>query len=282
MKKYILFSFFNIFCVNLFAQAPSKSCDSLQENDRLTITCALTKNHDKVQEIYVDARKEKNLVKDLIKFKNLELIYIEYIDYFPEELEKLINLRRLVITNSSFEEIPCNDFLLTHNKLRVIKVQANLKKICSNFTGLPSVRDYDFSNNKLEAIPGNLHFARRLNLKNNLIKEISSSDCHRLSSVKELNLEKNQISKIHTDIGEMSNLELINLSSNKLESIPKELSKCKMLRTIGITNNKQINDISLEIFLGRYMHISARNTNITKERKEYLKSKEPNLNLNIK
>ncbi|XP_016930352.2 leucine-rich repeat-containing protein 40 [Drosophila suzukii] len=77
-----------------------------------------------------------------------------------------------------------------------------------------------------------------VSLDGNLLREVPK-DLHLLGEhLNQLNLTKNQISYIPTNISQYSKLSILNLSSNLLSDLPMELGGLQLLRELDISHNR--------------------------------------------
>ena len=114
----------------------------------------------------------------------------------------------------------------------------HLKKLDLNNLGLttlpdalevlaPTLEILFMSENKIEVFPpviGKLTKLRMLSLRGNCIKELSSTNLP-TSSLIWLILTNNQISHVHSNVGELKHVRKLMLSHNNIKSIPKEMGE---------------------------------------------------------
>lgn len=135
----------------------------------------------------------------------------------PDDAElwsKFSSLKKLDLNNNSLIELP--------DEMEV----------------LSSLEILFLSENKFESIPDVISKLnlRVLSLRGNLLRELSASYLP-TSSLVWLILTNNQISKLHSDIGDAKHLRKLMLSHNRLETVPMELGECTDLELIRLANN---------------------------------------------
>ena len=154
---------------------------------------------------------------------NLETLYIlgdKTIDDPPleiKDLDMLLNLKKLKLTNSNISEI-------------------------KGLTTLTNLEECSLINNKITEIKGfnNMQKLKKLYLSNNKISQIKGFK--KLKNLEVLHLNKNQITEI-TGLEEFSNLKILNLSENEITEI-KGLKNLKNLTSLILGSNLKGNNIS--------------------------------------
>lgn len=68
-----------------------------------------------------------------------------------------------------------------------------------------------------------------------------------------LNISKNQIEELPSEIGALQNLKYINVSSNRLHSLPRSLGNCRKIESLDIANNKNLTE--LPVTLGNLIYL---------------------------
>lgn len=76
----------------------------------------------------------------------------------------------------------------------------------------------------------------RLNLRKQKLKKVPS-EIFKLKNLQELNISKNKLTEIPAGIENLPNLELLDASANELESLPAEIGQCTSLKRMILNRN---------------------------------------------
>lgn len=137
------------------------------------------------------------------------------IQMLPDDLQWLVNLEVLILSNNQLRRIP--------------RVIGHLKKL----------RVLDLEENRIEVLPSEIEHLRtleRLILQSNNLTTLPRSIGH-LHNLIFLSCGENDIQYIPTEIGTLENLEQLYLNDNiNLHSLPYELVLCQSLQIMNIDN----------------------------------------------
>lgn len=184
---------------------------------------------------YASFRSFSEIIKEGIQHK-IKKISIEDGDIFTN-LDKLINLREVIIEKCNIEKFPKEIFNLKYlEKLDIIKCK--LKEIPKNIDDLKNLTYLNLDNNNIEVIPNSI-----INLK----------------YLDTLILTKNKLKFIPDNIGNLENLEHFDIEENKIKELPNTISNLKNLTELYIckTDIESIPALHLENCL-----VSANTINI--------------------
>ena len=137
------------------------------------------------------------------------------LDYIPESIENLRELKFLYMGGNSLTEIP--DSVLTLRNLEVLEVWRN----------------------RIESIPsdiGILDKVWRLHLEGNKITKLPESIGN--LPMKKLYLKHNNVSYVPESVGNWNRLDVFGLPLNNLTSLPETISGWKNVRVISLWQNK--------------------------------------------
>lgn len=151
------------------------------------------------------------------ELKNLQslLLFRNKINTIPVEIGQLTILKVLDLSGNQIESIPVE--LNQLKQLTTLNLSANkLRHV--DMSQLENLSVCNLAANELEnfpTLPG-------------------GKDTHHLS---EINLEKNSIKEIPSDLTNQAGLKLLNVADNKIELVPKFLTKCSKLKEINLKDN---------------------------------------------
>lgn len=151
------------------------------------------------------------------ELKNLQslLLFRNQISTIPAELGQLTSLKVLDLSGNQIESMPAELNLL--KQLTTINLSANKLK-CLDLSQLDNLSVCNLAANEFEEFP--------------LFP--CGKDVHHLS---EINLEKNNIREIPSNLTNQAGLKVLNVAGNKIELIPKFLNKCSKLKEINLKDN---------------------------------------------
>ena len=196
---------------------------------------SMFKNASFVREVYLDANTMPILYKDtfrgLHKLKILDISSMSIESIEENAFGDLVLLKWLVVNNNHLESLPDNLFKPLKNLVSLELNQCHFKKL-PNLTGLPS------------------HLLI-LSLSENKIENVTSIIDMGISSIRRLDLERNNILRIPAKVFQTIAAQEIDLSKNKLQEIESySFTACKrFLRSLYLHSNK-IRYISPSAFKG--------------------------------
>ena len=151
-------------------------------------------------------------------------ISMNSIEFIPNEICNLVDLKMLQIRNNKINYLP--------------------KEL---FTSCNNIQNIDGSNNMIQELDnsiGALHDLREIKLNNNKLRQIPTGidDCYRLQHIE---LQENMIESLSDNFGNIKNLVHCNLSKNRLSTLP-VLINLKSLKLLDVSNNQlsELNDLS--------------------------------------
>lgn len=173
----------------------------------------------------------KNLFEWAEKYKLEESI-------FPREIEKLLELKELNISNKQIEKLPKELVLLKNIYLLDLSFN-KLKTLPKEFKEFTNLKLLNLEANEFENIPEAIFQMRALTfltIKSNLITSIPSSISN-LKKLRYLCICQNKIVKIPKEIKDLKDLEDFCMHRNKLEYLPETIGSLIKLTTLTFSNN---------------------------------------------
>lgn len=192
-----------------------------------------------------------------LELPHLEKLDISYnqLTLLPPGITELPKLRELDIRSNKLKELPKD--LNRLKKLEKLNGSSNPLIMLPSMGGMSNLEWMDFSYCNLKELPadiGNLKALRELVLLDNFIKKLPAGFT-RLTQLKNLKLNINQIESLPEDIGKMAALEELTLGLNCISKLPQSITQLKNLKSLVLANNslKEIPDsigrlIALESF----------------------------------
>jgi len=195
--------------------------------------------------------------KSCCSLSEIDCDYVGYITSFEREkieipnlinFPYLSNIKKLVIDNVGFKEIPDNIFKL--KSLRILNFQYNqIEVIPPTIKNLTLLKELYLCNNKIRELPSEIYeirlFLETLNLSSNNI-EVIPEDIH-LPNLVTLNLDNNNIKELPTKMFDILNLKELTLNNNNIDEVPPAIQKLTKLENLQLSNNN-INKLPNEIF----------------------------------
>lgn len=187
--------------------------------------------------LILDARIHKSIPKSVFDLRNLLVLSIQGIGM--ESLDKdILKLSRLKVLNmmncgtidfpKDMEQLPLEALFLSDGKWN---------KIPEWILDLKKIKSLTISNYKITFISKNINkltFLNELDLSKNSIKEINTN----LSELKIINLSNNKIKNINTELYLSKKIKKINLSYNNFELISEKINSLTQLNYLNLSNNK--------------------------------------------
>lgn len=193
-------------------------------------------------------------------FSYINTIYVK-LNYIPQGIFELINLRHLILNNANISIIPTeiNNLInltlldLSSNNLFYAPKSYDVKKIienhCMNCDMILQNRIKKINYN-LQSFPIELcalNKLQKLNLSNNILFEIPQF-IYNLNTLEYLHLKRNMIDMISTDIANLTHLRVLQLNNNIIKTIPTEILKLTNLYRLNLKHNN-LYSIPREIFI---------------------------------
>lgn len=144
----------------------------------------------------------------------------------PRELTQLENLSALYLNENEIEELDPEIFDGLNN-LEILEVAQNMirdipVRLCLHH---PFIQHLDFSNNKLDKIPGELTMLPELtylNLSNNYIQVIPKT-IKNLQNLEDFKIANNLLTTLPIQLASLPHLRIVDASENRLTSVPEKL-----------------------------------------------------------
>ncbi|KAJ8964532.1 hypothetical protein NQ314_004827 [Rhamnusium bicolor] len=169
------------------------------------------------------------------------------LETLPPQTRRLANLQTFILNNNPLGHFQLRQLpsLLNVETLHMRNTQRNLNNFPSNLENLTNLSDVDLAQNALPKVPDALYSLpnlKRLNLSDNEITELSTASLCKLSALRRLYVNDNQLDfeGIPSGIGKLGNLEIFSASNNHLEMIPEGLCRCGSLKKLNLSSNRLI------------------------------------------
>uniref|UniRef100_A0AAQ5YQM3 Disease resistance R13L4/SHOC-2-like LRR domain-containing protein n=1 Tax=Amphiprion ocellaris TaxID=80972 RepID=A0AAQ5YQM3_AMPOC len=197
-----------------------------------------------LEELYLDANQIEELPKQLFNCQALKKLSMPDNDLsnLPTTIASLVNLKELDISKNGIQEFPDN--IKCCKGLSVVEASVNpITKLPDGFTQLLNLTQLFLNDAFLEYLPANfevleqIHNLRELWLDNNSLQSIPGS-LGKLRQLRYLDLAKNRIEQLDTDISGCEALEDLLLSSNMLQHLPDSIGMLKKLTTLKVDDNQ--------------------------------------------
>uniref|UniRef100_A0A3B4UQT2 Leucine rich repeat containing 7 n=1 Tax=Seriola dumerili TaxID=41447 RepID=A0A3B4UQT2_SERDU len=197
-----------------------------------------------LEELYLDANQIEELPKQLFNCQALKKLSMPDNDLsnLPTTIASLVNLKELDISKNGIQEFPDN--IKCCKGLSVVEASVNpITKLPDGFTQLLNLTQLFLNDAFLEYLPANfevleqIHNLKELWLDNNSLQSIPGS-IGKLRQLRYLDLAKNRIETLDTDISGCEALEDLLLSSNMLQHLPDSIGMLKKLTTLKVDDNQ--------------------------------------------
>ncbi|CAH9081548.1 unnamed protein product [Cuscuta europaea] len=170
--------------------------------------------------------------------RTLDLTCNRIVD-IPLEINKLMNLQRLILADNHIERLPVNLGLL--QSIKVLKLDKNRMKTLPEELGqLVKLERLSVSENCLVNLPdtiGGLHNLVLLNVSSNKLQYFPES-IGKCSSLEELQANDNSIEELPASVCSLVHLKSLCLNNNNLVQMPPNfLRECKNLQNISLHGN---------------------------------------------
>uniref|UniRef100_A0A8C7IYL3 Leucine-rich repeat-containing protein 7 n=1 Tax=Oncorhynchus kisutch TaxID=8019 RepID=A0A8C7IYL3_ONCKI len=207
-----------------------------------------------LEELYLDANQIEELPKQLFNCQALRKLSMPDNDLsnLPTTIASLVNLRELDISKNGIQEFPDN--IKCCKCLSVVEASVNpIAKLPDGFTQLLNLTQLFLNDAFLEYLPANfgccvslvfqpevleqIHNLKELWMDNNSLQKIPGC-IGKLRQLRYLDLAKNRIESLDTDISGCECLEDLLLSSNMLQHLPDTIGMLKKLTTLKVDDNQ--------------------------------------------
>uniref|UniRef100_A0A8C6Q7Z6 Leucine-rich repeat-containing protein 7 n=1 Tax=Nothobranchius furzeri TaxID=105023 RepID=A0A8C6Q7Z6_NOTFU len=197
-----------------------------------------------LEELYLDANQIEELPKQLFNCQALKKLSLPDNDLsnLPTTIASLVNLKELDISKNGIQEFPDN--IKCCKGLSVVEASVNpITKLPDGFTQLLNLTQLFLNDAFLEYLPANfevleqMHSLKELWLDNNSLQSIPGS-IGKLRQLRYLDLAKNRIESLDSDVSGCEALEDMLLSSNMLQHLPDSIGMLKKLTTLKVDDNQ--------------------------------------------
>uniref|UniRef100_A0A7N8XFR7 Leucine-rich repeat-containing protein 7 n=2 Tax=Mastacembelus armatus TaxID=205130 RepID=A0A7N8XFR7_9TELE len=197
-----------------------------------------------LEELYLDANQIEELPKQLFNCQALKKLSMPDNDLsnLPTTIASLVNLKELDISKNGIQEFPDN--IKCCKGLSVVEASVNpITKLPDGFTQLLNLTQLFLNDAFLEYLPANfevleqIHNLKELWLDNNSLQSIPGT-IGKLRQLRYLDLAKNRIETLDTEISGCEALEDLLLSSNMLQHLPDSIGMLKKLTTLKVDDNQ--------------------------------------------
>uniref|UniRef100_A0A671YC69 Leucine rich repeat containing 7 n=1 Tax=Sparus aurata TaxID=8175 RepID=A0A671YC69_SPAAU len=195
-----------------------------------------------LEELYLDANQIEELPKQLFNCQALKKLSMPDNDLsnLPTTIASLVNLKELDISKNGIQEFPDN--IKCCKGLSVVEASVNpITKLPDGFTQLLNLTQLFLNDAFLEYLPPEvleqIHNLKELWMDNNSLQSIPGS-LGKLRQLRYLDLAKNRIETLDTDVSGCESLEDLLLSSNMLQHLPDTIGMLKKLTTLKVDDNQ--------------------------------------------
>eukprot|EP01117_Protostelium_nocturnum_P009737 TRINITY_DN3481_c0_g2_i2.p1 TRINITY_DN3481_c0_g2~~TRINITY_DN3481_c0_g2_i2.p1 ORF type:complete len:1509 (+),score=531.31 TRINITY_DN3481_c0_g2_i2:2688-7214(+) len=177
--------------------------------------------------------------KTIAQFQNLEVLDLScnYISALPEQLSGLISLRVLSIVDNRLCNFPnIKDF----PSLEVLNISKNSIAVLPEDLNLSQLKKLTMKRNGLNGIPESIRMGSMedLDLSHNKLNTITSDFVLKIApTIKFLELRRNNLSKLPSEISQMKHLVHLDLKRNALTEFKYELLQLTELKSLDLSLN---------------------------------------------
>uniref|UniRef100_A0A3P8Y7W6 PDZ domain-containing protein n=1 Tax=Esox lucius TaxID=8010 RepID=A0A3P8Y7W6_ESOLU len=203
-----------------------------------------------LEELYLDANQIEELPKQLFNCQALRKLSLPDNDLstLPTSIASLVNLKELDISKNGIQEFPDN--IKCCKCLSVVEASVNpIAKLPDGFTQLLNLTQLFLNDAFLEYLPANfgrLSKLRILELRENHLKTMPNmfgvlvfqpEVLEQIHNLKELWMDNNSLQTIPGSIGKLRQLRYLDLAKNRIESLDTDISGCESLEDLLLSSN---------------------------------------------
>ncbi len=157
----------------------------------------------------------------------------------PEEIQQMVNLERLYLSNNHFKVLPAT--LGQLKKLRELDLSGNeLESLHSNIGELAALEVLYLNKNKIHTLPpsiGQLNKLEVLEITNNEMDSLPG-EISQLQALDRLLANSNHLDSLPDGFGAFPQLTNMDLDSNRLKTLPDGFGNMPQLEALKISNNQ--------------------------------------------
>uniref|UniRef100_L7N3B7 Leucine-rich repeat-containing protein 7 n=1 Tax=Xenopus tropicalis TaxID=8364 RepID=L7N3B7_XENTR len=197
-----------------------------------------------LEELYLDANQIEELPKQLFSCQALRKLSIQDNDLsnLPTTIASLVNLKELDISKNGIQEFPEN--IKCCKCLTIVEASVNpISKLPDGFTQLLNLTQLYLNDAFLEYLPPEglelIQNLKELWIDNNSLQTLPGAT-GKLKQLIYLDMSKNRIESVDTDISGCESLEDLLLSSNLLQQLPDSIGLLKKLTNLKVDDNQLV------------------------------------------
>uniref|UniRef100_A0A8C7RY24 Leucine-rich repeat-containing protein 7 n=1 Tax=Oncorhynchus mykiss TaxID=8022 RepID=A0A8C7RY24_ONCMY len=194
-----------------------------------------------LEELYLDANQIEELPKQLFNCQALRKLSIPDNDLsnLPTTIASLVNLRELDISKNGIQEFPDN--IKCCKCLSVVEASVNpIAKLPEGFTQLLNLTQLFLNDAFLEYLPANFGSSPALVLDTDVMCVcfvFQPEVLEQIHNLKELWMDNNSLQTIPGCIGKLRHLRYLDLAKNRIESLDTDISGCESLEDLLLSSN---------------------------------------------
>ncbi|GFU46208.1 leucine-rich repeat-containing protein 58 [Trichonephila clavipes] len=175
--------------------------------------------------------------------KEVQFLFLQHnrLDFIPENLYKLRNLKHVDLSNNFLTEI--NEAIFELKQLSILVVRNNLLgdlSLPKKLSTLEQLQELNLSGNLFRTIPPEIVDVpnlKSLHMGGNQLEELPR-DIWKLQKLEVLYLGGNRLRDIPAEMGRLHRLRSLILCENQLQSLPSSISCLRRLRSLSLHKNQ--------------------------------------------
>ena len=174
----------------------------------------------------------EEMKSQVLSFKKLHLLHLG-LSEIPLWIEKMENIEEISFLSNEIDVLP--EWIGYLSKLKKLDLAMNqLLNLPESIQNLKNLELLDLGHNPITQLPKHL---TALKLDYHLFNRFKEEICD-MTSLRYLNLQRNQLLELPENFGNLINLKILNLSYNKLEKLPTSFSNLENLEALNLGHNK--------------------------------------------